>query len=169
LKYEKIERVKRGLYRLSPENLVADEYFTFDYFDAAIAVPEGVFCPMTALSYHDLSTSKPSEFDMAIPPARRDTKLATVSVRFYRFREPYYSYGIQEIQTSTTSIKIYEKEKSVCDAIRLRHIIGDDVAMEALNTYIRMPQKKINKLWQVAKICRVSHIVEPAVKAMTGF
>jgi predicted transcriptional regulator of viral defense system len=164
-----IEKVKPGLYRLAPEELSQDENFTHDYFDAAMAIPDGIFCLITALSYHGLTTRKPVIIDIAIPPTYRNIKLNTVSVRFYRFKEPYYSLDIELVKTGITTLKIYGKEKSVCDAVRLRHLIGEDVAMESLNAYMRLHQKDINKLLETARICKIKHIVEPVVKAMSGF
>ncbi len=165
----RLEKVKRGLYRLPAEAIPEDERFTFDYFDAVMAVPEGIFCLTTALHVHGLSTQRPAVFDMAIPRTRRTPKLFTVSVRFYRFQEPYYSYGVEEIKTKITTIKIYNQEKSICDAFRQRRIIGEDIAMESLNAYLKQSKKEINKLLETAAFCKVKHIIEPVVKAMVGF
>ncbi len=165
----KIERIKRGLYRLPAEDLLQDETFTHDFFDAAAAVPNGVFCLRTALYYYSLTTYNPTELDMAIPPSNRNPKLLTTAVRFYRFQEPFYSNDIENINTSLFPIRLYNKERTVCDVIRMRHIIGEDIAMEGLNTYLKQPAKSINKLLIMAKFCKVRHIVEPAVKALTGF
>lgn len=165
----RINRIKRGLYRLPPEELSQDETFTHDYFDAAISVPAGVFCLNTALYYYGLTTYNPTVFDMAIPPTIRNAKTLTTTIRFYRFQEPYYSNHIGTIKTSLFPIKIYGRERTVCDAIRMRHLIGEDIAMEGLNTYIKQSKKDIKKLFEMAKFCKVRHIVEPAVKAMTGF
>jgi len=164
-----INQVKRGIYRLPPEVLPEYENFTYDYFDAAIAVPKGIFCLTTALYYHGMSTQRPAVFDIAIPRTQRTPKLFTVSVQFYRFLEPYYTYGVEEIRTEMATIRIYNKEKSVCDAVRLRHIIGENIAMESLNAYLKQSKKDINKLLKAAKFCKVKHIIEPAVKAMVGF
>ncbi len=164
-----IDQIKRGLYRLPPDELPENDTFTHDYFDAAVSVPNGVFCLTTALAFHGLSTHKPSVFDIAIPPTHRNQKLYSVSVRFFRFQEPYYSHNVEHFNTNIVSIKMYDKEKTVCDAIRLRHLIGEDIAMEGLNSYIKQQKKDINKLLENAKFCKVSHIVIPAVKAMTGF
>jgi len=164
-----IERVRRGLYRLPPEQLCEDEIFTHDYFDAVQAVPNGIFCLRTALSFYNLTTYNPSELDMAIPPTNRTANILTTALRFYRFREPFYSSHISTLKTSLFPVKMYERERSVCDALRMRHMIGEDIAMEALNNYMKQSQKDITKLLARAKFCRVKHIVEPAVKAMTGF
>ncbi len=165
----RLEKVKRGLYRLPAEAIPDTENFTFDYFDAAIAVPEGIFCLTTALHYYGLSTKRPSVFDIAIPRTRRTPKLYTVAVRFYRFQEPYFSYGMKEIETSVATIRMYDKEKSICDAFRQRRLIGEDIALESLNTYLKQSDKNINKLLETARLCKVKHLVEPAVKAMVGF
>ncbi len=165
----KIDRIKRGLYRLPPDELVQDERFTFEYFDAAAAVPKGIFCLSTALYYHGLTVTNPSVLEMAILPTQRNTRLFNLAIRFYRFQNPYYQYDIEEIHTEFFPIKIYGKEKSVCDAIRMRHLIGENIAMEGLNSYIKQPEKDINKLLETATFCKIRHIVEPAVKAMIGF
>ena len=164
-----LEQVKRGLYGLPAEEIPEDKNFTYDYFDAAAAVPKGIFCLSTALHYHGLSTQRPAIFDMAIPRTQRTPKLFTVSIRFYRFQEPYYSFGVQEIKTAVTTIKIYNKEKSICDAVRQRRIVGEDIAMESLNAYLKQSKKDINKLIRTAAFCKVKHIIEPVVKAMVGF
>jgi len=164
-----IEQVKRGLFRLPAEKIPEHDFFTFDYFDAAIAVPKGVFCLTTALYYYGLTTHRPVTFDMAIPRTQRTPKLFTVSVRFYRFQEPYYSYGVEQVETRVAMLKIYNKEKTICDAFRQRRIIGEDIAMESLNTYLRQRRKDINKLLKTAGFFKVKHIIEPVVKAMVGF
>ena len=165
----RIERIKRGLYRLPAEELPQDENFTHDYFDAAAAVPGGVFCLRTALYYYGLTTSLPSEFEMAIPPTLRNAKVLQPVIRFHRFKEPFYSSQIEHVDTSLFPIRIYDKERTVCDNIRLRHIVGEDAAMEGLNSYLKQPKKDINRLLSMAKFCKVRHIVEPSVKAMSGF
>lgn len=165
----RVERIKRGLYRLPPEELPQDETFTYDYFDVAASVPNGVFCLKTALYYYGLTTSMPTEFDVAIPTTTRNTKLLRIAVRFYRFKEPFYSSQIEHIKTNLFPIRIYEKERTVCDTIRLRHVVGEDVAMEGLNSYLKQTKKDINKLLSVAKFCKVRQMVEPVVKAVSGF
>ncbi len=164
-----LEQIKRGLFRLPAEEIPEHEIFTFDYFDAAVAVPKGVFCLTTALHYHGLTTQRPVRFDMAIPRTKRTPKLFTVSVRFYRFQEPYYSYGVKVIKTQIATINMYNKEKSICDAFRQRRIIGEDIGLESLNTYLKQSKKDINKLLATAEFCKVKHIVEPVVKAFSGF
>ena len=169
LQKNEIVQVKRGLYRLPADELPEDEKFTHDYFDVARAVSDGVFCLSTALFYHNMTTTRPVVFDVAIPRSHRSTKISTVSVHYYRFSEPYYSMNIERISTNIAPVRMYDLEKTVCDAIRLRHIVGEDIAMEGLNTYMRRRNKKINKLLKIAARCKVRHIVEPGVKAMVGF
>jgi predicted transcriptional regulator of viral defense system len=165
----RIDRIKRGLYRLPPDELIQDERFTFEYFDAAAAVPKGIFCLSTALYYHGLTTTNPVVLEMAILPTQRNTKLFNVAIKYYRFQKPYYEYDIERIMTDLFPIKIYSKEKSVCDGVRMRHLIGEDIAMEGLNSYVRQSEKDINKLLETAAFCKIRHVVEPAVKAMIGF
>lgn len=67
-------------------------------------------------------------------------------MRLYRFKEPYFSVDVEIIKTKIAPIEIYGKEKSVCDAVCLNHLIGKDIGVEGLDTYMRGTKKDINKL-----------------------
>ena len=164
-----LEKIKRGFYRLTAEMFTDDENFTIDYFDAAAAVPKGIFCLSTSLHYYQLTTQRISMFDIAIPRTQRTPVLYNLNARFYRFQDPYYSYGVEEIKTKTGIIKFYNAEKTICDAYRQRRIIGEDIALESLNNYLKQYPKDINKLLKAAGFCRVKHLIEPVVKTMIGY
>ena len=53
-------------------------------------------------------------------------------------------------------VKVFDKEKTLCDIIYYRNKIGQDIVREALDSYIRNKDKNIQKLMQYADILRVS-------------
>ncbi len=67
----RIVRVKRGLYRLADIPLVSNQGF----IDLSRAVPEGIMCLLSALSYYELTTFNPSMSSMAICRGSRKPKI----------------------------------------------------------------------------------------------
>ena len=50
---------------------------------------------------------------------------------------------------------------------KYRNKIGSEIALEALRDYLKMHSRGADALWHFAKICRVSKIMRPYLKAAT--
>jgi len=121
--------------------------------DACLAVPEGVICLISALSWHGLTTTIPGETWVAIPKTSWVPRMA-FPTRFIRLGEAAHAAGIETIKVGGTKVRIYSKAKTVCDALRFRDKVGFEVAFEALKTFLRqggLPDELIQ--WE--EVCRV--------------
>ncbi|HZJ18280.1 MAG TPA: type IV toxin-antitoxin system AbiEi family antitoxin domain-containing protein, partial [Patescibacteria group bacterium] len=121
-----IIRVKRGLYRLTNIPLISNQGFV----DLAHAVPEGVICLLSALSYYELTTFNPSVISMAICRGSREPKIEYPPVEFYHFSKKQFEAGINKIKIKGHEIRIYNPEKTICDCFRYRNKLGLDIAKE---------------------------------------
>jgi hypothetical protein len=63
-------------------------------------------------------------------------------------------------------IKIYNKEKTICDMFRYRNKYGEDLALEGLKNYLSHKEANVNKLRKYAEICQVKTIMMPYLKAL---
>jgi len=104
----KIIRVKRGFYRLAEMPLIANQGF----IDLARAVPKGVICLLSALSYYELTTFNPSIISMAICRGSREPRIEYPPVEFYHFSKKQFEAGINEIKIKGHKIRIYCPEKT---------------------------------------------------------
>lgn len=147
----KIEKIKQGLYKLSGIEL--DEYSSL--LDAALAIPNGVICLFSALSYYNLTTQNPHYIDIAIPNKAKKINISYPPVVYHFFRESTYKLGISKIKVSDKEIRIYDKEKTICDCFRNINYITEEVALEALKDYSGLKNKNYNKLIEYAKACNV--------------
>ena len=86
---------------------------------------------------------------------------------FY-FRDRFYEPGIETIQTKYGDIKLYNREKTICDMFRYRNKLGEDLALEGLKNYLASQDADLYKLRQYAKICQVKTVVFPYLKALVG-
>jgi len=159
---KRIIRVKRGLYRLSEVPVVSNQGF----IDLACAVPEGVICLLSALSYHELTTFNPSIISMALCRGTRRPKIEYPPVEFYYFSTKQFEAGIDEIEIKGHKVRIYSPEKTICDCFRYRNKLGLDVAKEGLSEYLKRKDRNLEKLLEYAEICRVKRLLETWLNAM---
>ena len=125
-----IEKIKKGLYRLN--DVECDQTV-----EVAKMIPDGVFCLFTAWQHYNLSVYNPFEFYVAI---RKKQKLILPDyppVKLCYWIDKFYLLGITEIFVENQPVKIYDLEKSVCDAMRFRNKVGIDMTSEILKNYLK--------------------------------
>jgi predicted transcriptional regulator of viral defense system len=147
-----IQKVKRGLYRLTDIEPREHEFF----IDAQKAIPPGIICFESALAYHSLSMINPSKIHMAL---MRKTKIITPDyppVKIHYFTDWYYEIGIEEISIRNEPVQIYTPEKTICDCIKYQKKMGTDLMKEALSTYLKNRKNRdINLLYEIARKCKI--------------
>lgn len=144
-----LQKLRPGIYRPTERGGWAHQ----DLADACLAVPEGVICLVSALSYHGLTTTIPAETWIAIPKTAWVPRM-TFPTRFLRLGAEAHAAGIETIKIGRTKVRIYNKAKTVCDALRFRDKVGVEVAFEALKTYLRLGGRP-DELLQWEAVCRV--------------
>lgn len=151
-----IERIKRGLYRwigMSEDN-------NSSMVDVSMAIPKGVICLQSALAYYNLTTYKPWGISVAID---RKAKVALPNyppISLYYFPTKIYKSGVEQIRVNGHYVKIYSKEKTICDCIRYRDKVGKDIAKEAVVEYLKGSTRNIDTLINYAEICGVSEQIK---------
>ncbi len=157
-----LEKIQPGLYKLK------DSDVTSGFVDISKAIPQAVIALASALSYYELTTFNPSTVHLAIPNEAKPPKLNFPPVEVYYFRKRQYGAGIDEINIQGHSVKIYNKEKTVCDMFRYRNKLGEDLAFEGLKSYIKRSDANLNKLQKYMYICRVKTVMKPYLKALVS-
>lgn len=156
-----IERVRRGVYRPAEPPETTNQTL----FEACTAVPDGVVCMASALAYHGLSTINPSRIEMALPRGHRMPVVAYPPIRFYEFRN--VTTGLQRVRgPRTAELRVFNAERSICDAFRLRREIGKDIALEALQTYLRQRSGRAESLLRMARQTNIITVVRPYIEAL---
>lgn len=99
---------------------------------AALRVPHGVVCLLSALRFHDLTTQSPFEIWMAINGKARSPKEDIIPLRIVRFSGKALTAGVESNSIEGVKIKVYNPAKTVANCFKYRNKIGLDVALEAL-------------------------------------
>jgi predicted transcriptional regulator of viral defense system len=147
-------RLKAGLY------ISAELQSVSGFFEIQLALPYAVICLASALAYYELTTYEPSSVHVAI---RRDdkTKLPDYPpVRTFSYSEDRYNIGQSVIHIEDHDITIYDREKTICDAIRYRSTLGQDIVNEAVRNYLHGQQTNTDKLIQYSRMLKVEGPVQ---------
>ncbi len=142
-------RVKRGVYCYeSPE-------FNSMMLDVSKIVPNGVLCMYSAWAYYELSMQIPQSFNIAIEKSRKVSLPDYPPITLYYWQREYQELGVTTETIGGYEVKIYDLEKSVCDAVKYRTKIGTDVTSEILKSYLKRKDRNLSKLMKYAKEMRV--------------
>jgi len=154
-------RVSRGLYAAPDRSLNEHDQLA----QLAIKYPHMVFCLLTALQIHGLTTQAPHEVWVAISPNARPPRVSYPPLRIVRLSDP-------DIQVVTISldgvvhIPVTSIAKTVVDCFKFRNKIGLDIALEALRDAWRQKRVTMDELWESAQLCRVANVMRPYLESL---
>ena len=169
---------RAALYRLVREGLVVRQargvYSATDHAptaentlaQVASRVPAAVFCLLTALRFHQLTTQSPAEVWIALPEKARKPQLDYPRLRVARFSGQALTAGIETHRLEGVKVRVYSAAKTVADCFKYRNKVGIDVAVEALRDFSRKHRGGATELARFARICRVSRVMQPYLDAI---
>lgn len=160
----KLERITRGVYSLP--NQPIDEHRSLA--EAAIRVPRGVICLLSALRVHDIGTQAPFEVWMAIPHPMLPPRLDQPALRVVRMSGLALTEGIEEISIDGVTVPVFNSAKTIADCFKYRNKIGLDVALEALREGWTKRKITMDELWHFANIDRVANVMRPYMESLTA-
>lgn len=157
-----LEKTGRGIYRLPSNQGSEFESLT----TIATKVPQAVFCLLTALQFHELTTQLPRQVWIAMPRGSHTPKIDYPPVKMVQFSDDAYSEGIDLVERDQVKLRVYSVAKTVADCFKHRNKIGLDVALEALKDARAQKKASADDLWRFAKICRVANVMRPYLETV---
>jgi len=138
-----LERVRHGYY-----TLVATNENRSDAEIIARFFPEGVLCMYTALFYYGYSNRTPLAWDIAISKdvSKSRFKLDYPYVQPYYMEEYLLSFGVTDATYGDTVLKIFDKDRLICESIFFESKIDRETYNRAIQSYIADPNKNISNL-----------------------
>lgn len=148
LKAGYIERVKQGYYRLVEHTENDSEAMLISQL-----YPDGIICMTAALFYYGYSDRTPLTWDIAID---RNVSKARFNID-YPYVKPYYTdkahleYGITEAEYEDCTLKIFDKDRLICECIKHENKMERETYNKAIIGYINDTTKNITNLLEYAK------------------
>jgi predicted transcriptional regulator of viral defense system len=156
-------RLARGVYASSQRKSTELD----GLLEVAAQNRQGVFCLLTALRFHRLTTQSPHEIWLAIPNKARVPNIDYPPVRVVWYSGPALSEGIETHIIEGQEIRVYTVAKTVADCFKYRNKIGTDVAIEALHDAWKQRRVTMSELYRFSKICRVEKIIRPYLESLS--
>lgn len=154
-----IIRVRRGIYAIN-------EGLSKQMIDVDTLVPGGVLCLYSAWSYHELTTQIPQAYYIAVERSRKIIIPDFPPIELSFMSKNIYELGVENTEIDGFKVKVYNLERSVCDAIKYRNKIGIDVSSEILKNYLARKDRDITRLYEYANQLRVGKRIDELIKFM---
>lgn len=158
----RLEKVGRGLYRLPGTQGSEHESL------AAVArrVPQAVFCLLTALQFHELTTQLPRQLWIAMPRGSHVPRIEYPPLKMVQMSQDVFTSGVEEHWHDDVMLRVTSVAKTVADCFKHRNKIGLDVALEALKDARARHKASVDDIWRYAKICRVANVMRPYLESI---
>ena len=154
-----VEKIRRGYYQwINPDD--------FSEVGTVIRLfPDAILCMDTALRYYGYSDRTPGDWHLAVS---KDSGKSRFKID-YPFVKPYYvEPAVLELGLTTGTmdghaIRIYDKERLICDCLRYRNKMDKEIFNKASQKYIADPEKSIPKLMEYAGPLRVKKLAKDLI------
>lgn len=127
--------------------------------------PDGILCMETALRHYGYSDRTPSEWHIAVNKNSNKTRFNID----YPFVKPYYfdskvlAIGVCEEFIDGNKVRMYDKERVICDCLRYRNKMDKEIFNKAIQNYINDTKKDIPRLMEYAEKLRVKRLVKELI------
>lgn len=157
-----IDRVRHGVYGLAE----MPDFSHPDLVTAAIVIPQGVICLITALSFYEVTDEIPRQIDIAVPQGSRNRKTDRFPAKLYYFSRKTWEAGVEEHEIGGHKVRIYSLAKTIADCFKFRNQIGTDTARAALKNSLEQKKADHREIMKYASICRVDKIIKPILETL---
>jgi predicted transcriptional regulator of viral defense system len=134
--------------------------------EAAVAVPNGVVCLLSALRFHALGTQSPHEVWLAIDGKAWRPRIP-LPLHVVGFSGRAFDFGVEVHRIEGVDVKVTSIDKTVADCFKYRHKIGVDVAVEALRAALHDRRATVDDILGAASVCRVANVMRPYLEALS--
>jgi predicted transcriptional regulator of viral defense system len=157
-----ILELSRGLYRQADAGGISD----VDFVAVCGRAPQGMICLNSALAYWDLSDEIPAQVHVAVPSGSHRPVIGYPPTQVHVFRAASFAVGRLEVAEQVGErFWVTDRERTVADAFRLRHLTGEDLAFAALRRYLQS-WPSLARLAEVARPLRAWGALSAALRIL---
>lgn len=149
-----IEKVRTGYYQwIDPEDFSEVGTITRLF-------PDAILCMDTALRYYDYSDRTPAKWHLAVSKdsGKSRFKISYPHVRPYYIEPSVLNLGLVLGEIDGHKVRIYDKERVICDCLRYRNKMDKELFNKAIRSYVTDPGKNITRLLEYAEKFRVKKV-----------
>lgn len=166
IKEHRLTRVTHGIYALaSAEESDSDIVLAQQFY------PQAIMSMFTAADFHGLTTTIPRAVQITMPSSgtRRPEMPDYPAVEFFFAGANVIDLGCEVQKIDGYPVRIYDRERVVCDMFRYLRRSGLDMAIEVFKSYMDEKKKRdVDKLLDYARKLRVYKYISNYVEVYIG-
>lgn len=154
-----IEKVRTGYYQWIDRSNLSEASTIVRLF------PDGILCMDTALRHYGYSDRTPGEWHIAVSKYSNRTRFQID----YPFVKPYFiipgllELGLCEQVIDGNTVRMYDKERVICDCLRYRNKMDRELFNKAIQGYINDAGKSIPRLMEYAVPLRCASLARDLI------
>ena len=118
-----------------------------DFAAVCVRVPEAMVCLDSALEHWGLTDELPRSVHVAVPSSSHRPTIDHPPTTVHQFQADTFDIGrVEVIGAVGERFWISDRERTVVDTFRLRHLVGEDLALQALASWWRGQPRDIPHL-----------------------
>jgi predicted transcriptional regulator of viral defense system len=154
-----VVELSRGVFQLAERRGTGN----LDFVVVSARVPLGMICLNSALAYWNLGDEIPAEVHVAVPEGSHRPTIDYPPTRVHVFGATTFGLGRMRVKLDRGEhFWISHRERTVVDAYRLRHLVGEDLAHSALRRYLSSRPKSA----RIAELAQALRVWTPLSHAM---
>lgn len=154
-----VEKIKFGYYQWQDERAYSEATVIARLF------PDAVICMESALQYYGYTDRTPSAWCLAVDKHSTKSRfnIDYPSVKPHYIPEEQMTLGAELVNIEDTELKIFNRERVICDCLRQENKMDVEVFNKAIQAYIKDPKKNVPRLMEYAKILRTENKVRKMI------
>lgn len=154
-----ISRIKRGVYEWTECERKSDVEVI------SRLLPDAILCMETMLHYYGYTDRTPDLWHIAVDKRlnRKRLKIAYPPLKAHFVDPVCLEIGLTESLVDGTSMRVYDRERTICDVIRHASKMESEVVTRALQAYVRDRARNVSHLMAYAMRFRIQRKVNDLV------
>ena len=150
-----VSRIKRGFYELNTE-FVHEEVIISRLF------PEAIIFLESALMKYDYTDRIPNAWQIAVNRYSKTTKfdIGYPAIQPFYIEPKFLKIGVVNIQIDHVEVKLYDRERTMCDVLRYEKKLEKEVFSHSIQRYLNDQKKNIRRLFEYAALFNIKRKVQ---------
>lgn len=154
-----IDKIRYGYYQWQNEQSFSEIFAISSLF------PNAILCRDSALMYYGYTDRTPEKWHIAVDSkdSRTKFKLDYIKIKVHYIEQNRLTIGVTDGIIDDITIKIYDRERTICDCLRYANSMDAEIYSTAIKRYVQDKSHNIGRLMQYAKLLEVEKKVRRTI------
>ncbi len=152
---------KNNLMRVAHGVYLSNEFWKDDLYTLSLNNKRAIFSHETALQIHGLTEREPNCINVSVPYSYNAKHLRKNGIKVHQIKDELYTLGeVLEKTKFGNTVRVYDTERTICDIIKNRNKMDEQVFIYAIKEYAHSKNKKLIVLMEYAKKLKITNQVK---------